>query len=204
MLVSARIARSTLEGGRTMADDTDGARSRRNARSRAGLLAAAVVGTALLGAACGGPHPASPGASPSQQVVQNMAAFAQCMRSHGEPGFSYVSAQIQNQIAQNPPSTALELGPGYVVIGIDTHTAVFASAMKSCQHLDTIPPPPPVSKQKLARDVKAAACIRAHGYPGYPDPVVQDGHEFRVPAPSSIDTSSPQFQTVWNACWAKG
>jgi hypothetical protein len=163
------------------------------------LLAAAAAGTALLAAACGGAHPASPVATSSQSLVQNMAAFAHCMRSHGEPNF-YYDSQINSQ---SPPPDLLDFGEGYAVTGIDTHTAVFASAMKSCRHLDTIPPPPGLSRQQLDQDRKADACIRAHGYPGWPDPVVQDGHAFRVPAPASIDTTSPRFQSVSDACWAK-
>jgi hypothetical protein len=183
-----------------MVDDDGGARPWYSTRTRMALLAAA-AGTALFAAACGGPHQASPGTSPSQSIVQNMAAFAHCMRSHGEPDFYYAKASQLNP--QSPPPDLLDFGMGYAVTGIDTHTAVFTSAMKSCRHLDTIPPPPPVSAQQLAQDRKADACIRAHGYPGWPDPVVQDGREFRVPAPSSINTTSPQFQAVWNACWAK-
>jgi hypothetical protein len=181
-----------------MVDDTK-AWPRCSTRTRMALLAAAAAGTALLAAACGGgPHPASPGAAPSQRIVQNMAAFAHCMRSHGEPDFYYASP-----FPQSPPPDTLQFGPGYAVTGIDTHTAVFTSAMKSCRHLDTIPPPPPTSRQQLAQERKADACIRAHGYPGWPDPVVQDGRAYRVPAPASINTTSPRFQAVWNACYAK-
>lgn len=180
-----------------MADDTGGAQPQWNAGKRMGVLAVTVAAI-LLATACGS-HPASPGAISSQEVTQNMVAFAQCMRGHGEPDFYYASQQS----AQNSNPDALSLGMGYVVTGIDTDTAVFAAAMKSCQHLDTIPPPPPVSKQKLAREVKFTACMRAHGYPDYPDPVVQDGHLFRVPVPSGIDTTSPQFQAAQNACLAK-
>jgi hypothetical protein len=45
-----------------------------------------------------------------------------------------------------------------------------------------------------------AACMRAHGYPGFPDPGEQDGHLVRPPLPASIDISSPRFQSTQEAC----
>jgi hypothetical protein len=48
--------------------------------------------------------------------------------------------------------------------------------------------------------VKFAACMRAHGYPDYPDPIVQNGGVEQSPLPSSIDTSSAQFQAAEKTC----
>src|SRR6266566_4008379 len=53
-------------------------------RPRAGLLAAALAGTALVAAACGG---SSPPAEAAQAAYQKALAFSQCMRSHGVPNF---------------------------------------------------------------------------------------------------------------------
>jgi hypothetical protein len=49
--------------------------------------------------------------------------------------------------------------------------------------------------------IKAAACMRAHGYPGYPDPAVQHGQPCPCALPSAIDTSSPQFQAAQKTCF---
>jgi hypothetical protein len=49
--------------------------------------------------------------------------------------------------------------------------------------------------------VKSAACMRAHGFPDYPDPVRDPNGSIEVqPLPSSIDTSSPQFEATLKAC----
>ncbi len=48
--------------------------------------------------------------------------------------------------------------------------------------------------------LRQAACMRAHGYPGYPDPSAQDGGIVQPPLPSSIDTSSVQFQAALQKC----
>jgi hypothetical protein len=44
------------------------------------------------------------------------------------------------------------------------------------------------------------SCMRAHGFPSYPDPDVQNGSLVREPLPTSIDTSSPQFQAAQQIC----
>jgi hypothetical protein len=44
--------------------------------------------------------------------------------------------------------------------------------------------------------------MRAHGYPGFPDPTGQPGYLYFPPLPASIDTSSPQFHSATEACHA--
>jgi hypothetical protein len=48
--------------------------------------------------------------------------------------------------------------------------------------------------------VKAAACMRAHGFPDYPDPQRGPNGGVEQLLPSSIDTSSPQYQAAQQAC----
>ena len=57
-----------------------------------------------------------------------------------------------------------------------------------------------MTRQQINNLVKFAACMRAHGYPDYPDPVVQNGSVEEQPLPSSIDTSSAQFQAAQQTC----
>lgn len=59
---------------------------------------------------------------------------------------------------------------------------------------------PALTAAQLRRLIRAAACMRAHGFPGYPDPDVQNGAVVLQPLPASIDTSSPQFQAAETAC----
>lgn len=174
----------------------DSARSRRCGH---GLSQAAVVtaATALLAAACSGSgsHPSGP-ATPGPDRVQQMDLFAQCMRSHGEPDFYLTSRQSDS----NPSATVLSI-MGYQVTGIDPQTAQFATAMKSCKHLLPGGGGQPISQKQLNSLVKSAECMRAHGFPDYPDPErAANGGVDERPLPSSIDTSSPQFQAAEKAC----
>ncbi len=158
---------------------------------------AALAGAVLLAAACsgGGSHP-SGSPTPGQGSVQQMDLFAQCMQSHGEPDFYFTNRQS----IPNPSATVLTF-MGYQVIGIDPQTAQFASAMKSCKHLLPGGGPRPVSQQQLNSMVKSAACMRAHGFPDYPDPQRgANGGVEELPLPSDIDTSSPQFLAAQKAC----
>jgi hypothetical protein len=174
----------------------DSARIRRRGRGlRQATVAAAA--TALLAAACsgGGSHPSAP-ATPGPGSVQQMDLFARCMRSHGEPDF-YLTTRQRNS---NPSATVLSI-MGYQVAGIDPQTAQFASAMKSCKHLLPGGGGQPMSQKQLNSLVKEAECMRAHGYPDYPDPErAPNGGVEEQPLPSSIDTSSPQFQAAEKAC----
>ena len=160
---------------------------------RATVVAAA---TALLVAACsGGSHPSGP-ASPGPDSVQQMDLFARCMRSHGEPNFYFVNPQS----TPNPSATVLSI-TGQRVVGIDPRTAQFASAMKSCKHLLPGGGGQPMSQKQLNSLVKEAECMRAHGFPDYPDPErAANGGVEEQPLPSSIDTSSPQFLAAEKAC----
>lgn len=175
----------------------DSARShRRQGGPRRAASVAALAVTLLPVAACGGTHSTAPQAGSGQLTVQMADAFAQCMRSHGEPNFYFANPQS----TPNPSATVLSI-IGYRVIGIDPQTAQFASAMKSCKHLLPGGGPPPISQKQLNSMVKSAECMRAHGFPDYPDPQRgANGGVEEQPLPSDIDTSSPQFQAAQKAC----
>jgi hypothetical protein len=156
---------------------------------------AALAGTVLLAAACsGGSHSSS--TSPAQRTAKAMNVFAQCMRGHGQANFYYANPR---SVASSSTSV-FSLGQGYFVTGVTPQSPQFQSALASCKQL--LPPVPTrvVTKQQLDRDLKFVACIRAHGFPSYPEPDVQNGQLVQKPLPSSIDTSSPQFEAALKAC----
>jgi hypothetical protein len=140
------------------------------------------------------------------QLESDALKYSQCMRSHGVPNFPDPSPGggfiFQAGTGLNPGSPAVRraqakckkymggspLGPGTV-----THPTA----------------------QWLAQMVKAAACMRRHGYPDFPDPRTSvpsnpfgnsgagvisniDGVIFIFPG--SIDTTSPQFYRAADAC----
>jgi hypothetical protein len=89
---------------------------------------------------------------------------------------------------------------GHFVPGVNPQNAHFGPAMKACKHLLPGGGQQHMTRQQISNLVKFAACMRAHGYPDYPDPIVQNGGVDEKPLPSSIDTSSAQFQQAENTC----
>jgi len=149
---------------------------------------------ALLAVACSGSPSAAPSASPGLGNVQQLDVFAACMRGHGVQNFYFSnSPQARNS------STALSI-MGHFVTGVNPRTSQFSTAMKACKHLLPGGGPPPVTRQQIDNAVKFAACMRTHGYPDYPDPIVANGGIEEKPLPSSIDTSSAQFEAAQQTC----
>ena len=150
---------------------------------RAGVLAAAVAGAALLVAGCGGGGVRPPAVAGST-AFQNALAYAQCMRSHGEPGFP------------DPDSKGnfLNLGP------VNIHSPQYLSASKACGHLlPSYKLTPAQEKQELSSALRYSACMRSHGVPSFPDPVeLANGNiELRLGAGHG---NSPQQQAAAQAC----
>jgi hypothetical protein len=164
---------------------------------RLDVFAAVVAGTALLAAACSGSHSAGSGTTSGQLTTPKLDAFAQCMRSHGIADFYFSQA--------NPSSHEVMFGRA-IPASIDPRSPQFQADEKTCRPILGLPsgPPPEVTAAQLRRLVRAAGCMREHGYPGYPDPSVQNGGITVPQLPSSIDTNSPQFQAAMKKCHPAG
>jgi len=160
---------------------------------RAAALAALALAT-LLATACSGAHPAGSSASPAPGSVQQLDAFAACMRGHGVLNF-----YLSNTPHTSNTSSELTI-MGHYVPGVTPQTAHFGTAMKACKHLLPGSGQGQMTRQQINNLVKFAACMRSHGYPAYPDPVVQNGRVAEKPLPSSIDTSSAQFEQAQQTC----
>jgi hypothetical protein len=83
---------------------------------------------------------------------------------------------------------------------VTSGSPVLQSALKACHHLLGRNGNPTATSAQLRSAVKAAACMRAHGFPDFPDPTEQAGQVIEPALPASIDTSSPQFQSALKAC----
>lgn len=170
-----------------MNEHANGGRHRQRPEFRsAGVLAAVVAGVAFLVTACGGGGGAG-GSSPAaagSTAFQHALAYAQCMRSHGEPGFP------------DPDSKGnfLNLGP------VNINSPQYLSAIKACGHLlPSYQVTPAQRQQDLSRALRYSACMRSHGIPSFPDPVeLANGNiELRLGAGHG---SSPQQQAATEAC----
>lgn len=164
---------------------------------RAGVLAAAVAGTALLVAACGGGG--SPAAAGKSGTYQKALAYAHCMRSHGVPAFS-------DPTSNGTISTSR----------IDLNSPEFSSARGACQYLQagiSFQLSPAQRQALLNSALKLAACMRAHGIADWPDPRPQDmstsGGVIAIgigPRGKTFasERNSPQFQSAMKACGQSG
>jgi hypothetical protein len=161
---------------------------------RAASLAALAL-TALLAPACGGGSPsAAPSAGHGLPTVQQLDSFASCVRGHGVPNFYFT-----HDDGGNTPDNMLKIGPW--AAPANPGSPQFQAALKACQHLIPRPQLSAAQSQSLQRRLlRQAACMRAHGYPDYPDPIVANGGIEEKPLPSSIDTSSAQFQAAQQTC----
>ena len=179
---------------------------RRGRLWRAGPAAAGLAAVGLLTVACSS-SPASPGvaSAPSSSASATPSAtssgsgglaFAACMRSHGVPNFYYSPG--------TPPASssgAVLSILGHYVTGVNPRTTEFATASKACKHL--LPGGggrSAMTQQQINGLLRFAACMRAHGYPDYPDPVVQNGGVIEKPLPGDIDISSPEYQAAEKTC----
>jgi hypothetical protein len=150
---------------------------------------------------------AGSGASTSPAQLQADALkYTACMRAHGVPNFP-------------DPSP----GRGFVFqagAGVDPSSPTVRAAQAKCQkYMGGSPPGPGTtthpSAQWLAQMVKAAACMRRHGYPDFPDPrtsvpsnpfgnseggVISDIDGVIFLFPGTIDMKSPQFLRAATVC----
>jgi hypothetical protein len=56
-----------------------------------------------------------------------------------------------------------------------------------------------ISPQEQSQYLKAAACIRAHGIPNFPDPTFSGGG-VHVPQTAGVDPHSPRVRAAEEAC----
>jgi hypothetical protein len=121
---------------------------------------------------------------------KDIAKFASCMRTHGEPNFPDPDAQGNLSISSSS--------------GIDPSSSQFQVAQRACSKY--LPsggqPPSPAQQAKMQQQaLEFAACMRAHGVPKFPDPDFRGGKiAIRIDASSGIDPRSPQFQAAQKAC----
>jgi hypothetical protein len=158
-----------------------------------GFASAGLLGLSVLVSACGGPpgsHVAQLGSTTTVSsrsstsagsALASALAFSRCMRSHGVPNFPDPSPQGDF--------------PSFHT-GVSKQTSVAAN--DDCKHL--LPNrggtgTPQERRQKFAFALEVARCLRAHGYPNFPDPTASGQH-----IPPGIDLQSPQFQATETAC----
>jgi hypothetical protein len=144
------------------------------------------MGLSLLVSACGESSTASRGAV-QQNALASALAYSKCMRSHGVPSFPDPDPQ-----GQFPPLHSDSLA--------SKEESVSASdACKSLLRSGGMGSPQD-RQEKLAFALKVARCLRAHGYPNFPDPTVSSQGTSESLGGAGIDANSPQFQAAETTC----
>jgi hypothetical protein len=127
--------------------------------------------------------------SPDSQAV----AYSACMRAQGVPNFPDPKVSTNG----NEVKVAVRVTPGI------TGNPHFKSAQRACNKL--LPGGGPgeganhqITPSEQAQYLKAAACIRSHGVPSFPDPTFSGGgvhieHQ-------GLSESSPAFKAAVHAC----
>jgi hypothetical protein len=165
-------------------NDGGGRDLRGRSRWRRVDVLAVVAGLALLAAACGGGGGSTVTAGTT--AYQKALAYAHCMRSHGAP--NWPDPNSKGMFIESPANRADFQAP--------------ASADKTCRHL--LPNGGVMTaaqqQQALRGALKFAACMRAHGLPDFPDPVVPKGGGVVFRPPKGMSPDSPQFRSAQQAC----
>jgi len=157
-------------------------------RSARGGSVVFLLSVALLLAGCGGSGGGTEAKSEQSQqdkTQEAMLEYAQCMRKNGV------------QVPDPQPSD-----PGSLYDGVDTTSAAFKSADKSCAHLiagvvqDREKQDPEQAQENQEELLTLAKCLRAHGIDvSDPVPGQTDG-----PFGKSLDRTDPAVAKALKAC----
>jgi hypothetical protein len=161
-------------------------------RARAAGIITLMAAAALAAAACSG-SPSSPGlgGSPSAGGSANSSsgvAYSQCVRAHGVPNFPDPGSN--GQIRKAAAIRALR----------EVSDSRAKAATYACARLNPGQPNPVLTAQEQQAFLRAAACMRSHGFTNFPDPTFAGGHASLPRIPSSIDTKSRQFIQAEQTC----
>jgi hypothetical protein len=168
-------------------------------------IAVAAGALALLAAGCGGGSPRAVNVTSSTTAattttqngtttvqigsLSGALAFARCMRAHGIPNWP------------DPTSGGVFDKSKLRQLGLSV-SRVRAVEERSCKY-DFVnggqPQGQTITRAEQADYLRAAACIRRHGFPDFPDPTFQNGH-VRFNIPSSIDPNSRQVKSAQATC----
>jgi hypothetical protein len=128
--------------------------------------------------------------SPGSEAV----AYSACVRAHGVPNFPDPKITVHG----NGVSVAIGINPS---ISNNPH---FKSAQQACSKLLPNGGPGeegshPISPQEQSEYLRAAACIRSHGIPNFPNPTFESGG-VHIPKTAGVNLHSAQARAAEEAC----
>jgi hypothetical protein len=130
------------------------------------------------------------GSRQTEAQIQAAFRFARCMRSHGVPGFP------------DPTTSAFKFA--LTPSSGNSHSPSFRSAVTACQHLLPDGGPPnetPARRQaQIAAGLAFARCLRAHGFPNFPDPTSSGQLTPEMVTQAGIDIHQPAVLESADGC----
>jgi hypothetical protein len=156
-------------------------------RPRALVTSVAAVATiSLLMAGCGGGSSTNAAATGQTGVL----AYAHCMHSHGVPNFP------------DPDSSGAIPKDKIIALG---DSPQFQAAESACLHVMPATGLGPEktalpTRTRLADALSFARCVRAHGFPSFPDPTSQGQLTPEMVTATGIDLHQPEVLRVAIAC----
>jgi hypothetical protein len=136
------------------------------------------------------------GANPSPGGTNPALQFARCMRAHGVSNFPDPGG-----------SGGIELAPGS---GLNPQSPAFEAAQNACnKYLPDKGAPPVTSAADRAKAVAFSKCMRSHGEPDFPDPLLSAPrgqtrvlafHGMSFAVGTGLDPRSPAFEQAAKAC----
>lgn len=146
---------------------------------------AAVAALSLLATGCGsggsaGVASVASSTTTATPTLSGPLAYTHCMRVHGVPSFP-------------EPDSSGGIPKSHVIAAREANPSRFDAANNACSHLvpnGLGPPPTQITAADQADYLKAAACMRRHGFPNFPDPTFPN-NSVRFNVPSTINKNSP-------------
>lgn len=152
-----------------------------------------VAGIAMSLVACGSsgtPSTVSSGGRQARAQTEAAFRFARCMRSRGVPGF--------------PDPTTRAFKFSLTPASGNAQSPTFRSAVTACQHLLPDGGPPtesPARRQaRLTAGRAFASCLRAHGFPNFPDPTSSGELNPQMVTQAGINLHQPAVLQAADAC----
>ena len=156
------------------------------------FVSAGAAALSLVAAGCGGSsrNVATVATPATARAPAGLLTYARCMRSHGVPTFP-------------DPTSSGGISKPEVVNARKANPSRFDSADLGCGHLLSSsglgPQQPTITEADRTDYLRAAACMRARGFPQFPDPSFPN-NTVRVNIPRTIDQNSPQFKRAALTC----
>jgi hypothetical protein len=158
-------------------------------RPRVANSALAVAAVSLLVAGCGAG--ASRSTTTAASAARTALAFAHCMRSHGVPGF--------------PDPDSAGVIPKRQIEGLGLSASQMRAAESPCVHLlpnGGLGPQqtPQQTRTRVADALAFARCVRARGFPSFPDPTNQGQLTPQMVTAAGIDLHQRKLLDAGLAC----